>query len=55
MNAENELLIYQNIWISFAAVPFFFIIREKPTFPPSLVAMQDKKQSNFMKSLKDAL
>ena len=36
-------------------MPFFFIIREKPTHPPSLVAMQDKKQGNFLVSLKDAL
>jgi len=36
-------------------VPLFFIIREKPEFPPSLVAMQEAKKTNFIASLKEAL
>jgi uncharacterized membrane protein len=37
--SEENLLLAQNIWITFAAVPLFLIIREKPEHPPSLVSM----------------
>ena len=36
-------------------MPLFFIIREKPKDPPSLVSMQERKETNFVKSLSDAL
>ncbi len=42
------LIFIQNMWITFAAVPLFFIIREKPENPPSLVAMQERKKTNFI-------
>jgi uncharacterized membrane protein len=49
------LILIQNIWITFAAVPLFFIIREKPEHPPSLVATQERKKTNFLSSMKEAL
>lgn len=53
--AEDKLILIQCLWITSVSVPLFFIIREKPKYPPSLVAMQERKETNFMKSLKEAL
>jgi hypothetical protein len=33
----------------------FILIKEKPEHPPSLVAMQDRKDVNFMVSFKEAM
>lgn len=36
--ALSNLIMYQNIWITLAAIPFIFIIRNSPKNPPSLVS-----------------
>jgi FLVCR family feline leukemia virus subgroup C receptor-related protein len=53
--AEMKLILIQNIWITCVTVPLFILIRDKPTHPPSLVAMQDAKKINFCASLGQAL
>jgi len=52
---EDELILIQNVWITCITVPLFFIIREKPRYPPSLVAMQEQKKTTFMVNFKEAL
>jgi hypothetical protein len=38
IEAFSDLIKYQNIWVTLAAIPFIFIIRNSPKSPPSLVA-----------------
>jgi len=39
IKATNQMLWQQSIAVSAICVPFFFIIREKPEYPPSDVSL----------------
>lgn len=49
------MLWTQNIWITVICVPYIFLVREKPEFAPSLVALEKPKEANFCMNVKDAL
>lgn len=50
-----KLLWIQNGWITFVTIPFFFIIKDKPKNPPSLVATQEAEKRDFCASVGVAL
>jgi len=37
-SAEMKLIFIQNCWITLITIPLFLLIREKPKYPPSLIA-----------------
>lgn len=51
----SNMLMVQSIWIT--AISFFYVIllQERPVHPPSLVAMEPKKDINFCQSLYKAI
>lgn len=61
MNSEQVkkqlmvMLWVQNIWITLICIPYYIIIREKPDFPPSLVALAKPKEANFCENIRVAL
>ena len=50
-----DLMAYQNIWITVICIPFFFLIRDAPAHPPSLVATQEPERQPFCKMVGEAL
>ena len=54
-NDLYHLLAYQNYWITVITIPFVFIIRDKPAYPPSLVATKDPEERNFCAALSEVL
>ena len=51
----KHLILIQNIWVTVCAVPFFILVRDKPTHPPSAVAGQNKQQTSLIPIFKEAL
>ena len=56
MKEDTETLILtQNIWASFVAIPYFLLVRDKPTTPPSSVAAKKQKRARLIPSFRIVL
>jgi len=51
----NTLLIEQNIIISVLCILMFIFVRAKPDRPPSLAALQEPKEKDFVAGFKAAI
>jgi hypothetical protein len=50
-----KMLWIQNFWITAICVPYIIIIKSRPDFPPSLVALEVAKEAPFCENIKQAL
>jgi MFS-type transporter involved in bile tolerance (Atg22 family) len=51
----KHLILIQNLWGSFVAIPFFLVVRDKPAIAPSSVAAQKKSRARLIPSFRKAL
>jgi MFS-type transporter involved in bile tolerance (Atg22 family) len=51
----KRLILFQNIWASLVAIPFFLLVRDKPEIAPSSVAAQKKSRARLIPSFRKAL
>ena len=49
--ALNQMIWVQNIIVTAIAVPFFFMIKDAPDKPPSIVAMKEPEDKSLMPTL----
>lgn len=51
----QNMILFQNLWITVICVPYFLIIRDKPEYAPSLIALESSKEMHFCHSIREAL
>ena len=51
----RRLILFQNVWATLVAVPFFLLVRDKPTEPPSSIAAEKQKRARLIPAFRRAL